>query len=251
MTTHAAPALPRRRASRAHVIPTLLAVAAVLAQIAYPLVHGHPRDVLTVVTVALFAAAGVTHAGIRDGTLLLIVTAGIGFGVEVLGVHTGFPFGHYRYTHTLGRTVDGVPIIIAFAWTMLAWPALAVGRRIARTRLGIATVGGLALASWDLFLDPQMVHDHHWAWSGPGPQLNGIPVVNHIGWLAVAVGLCATLDAVLTRPGSDTLPIALWLWTFLSSVLANLAFFGRPAVALAGGVAMGVVALPLALVIRR
>ncbi|HVU74073.1 MAG TPA: carotenoid biosynthesis protein [Mycobacteriales bacterium] len=228
----------------------MLAFAAVLAQIAYPLVHGQSRDVLTVVTVALFSAAGVTHAGKRDGTVLLVVTAGIGFGVEVLGVHTGVPFGHYRYTHTLGAMVAGVPVVIAFAWTMLAWPALAVGRRIARTRVGVALIAGFALASWDVFLDPQMVHDHHWTWSGPGPRLNGIPLANHLGWLVVAIALCALLDAALSRPVSDEQPIALWLWTFGSSVLANLAFFDRPQVALAGGVAMGVVALPLVVVLR-
>jgi putative membrane protein len=32
----------------------------------------------------------------------------------------------------------------------------------------------------------------------------------------------------------------LYAWTYVSSLLANLAFFGRPAVALAGGLAMGV-----------
>jgi putative membrane protein len=49
----------------------------------------------------------------------------------------------------------------------------------------------------------------------------------------------------------DTLPLSLWLWTWGSSVLANLAFFDRPWVALAGGVGMSVIAIPLIRVLQR
>jgi putative membrane protein len=41
-------------------------------------------------------------------------------------------------------------------------------------------------------------------------------------------------------------PGALFLWTWGSSVLANAVFFGRPLVALTGGVVMGLVAVPYA-----
>jgi putative membrane protein len=230
-------------------LPWTLAAAAVLAEVAYPLVHGHARDALTVVTVVLFASAviadAVVCAGPRAGTLLPVVTVAVGFGVEVLGVHTGVPFGHYRYRGTLGAELAGVPLVVPLAWTMLAWPALAVGRRIGRTPAAVAMAGGCALASWDLFLDPQMVHDGHWEWTGPAPRINGVPLVNHLGWLAVAVVLCAVLDAVLVRARDDAQPLLLWWWTFASSVLANVAFFGRPGVALAGGAGMGAVALLL------
>ena len=47
------------------------------------------------------------------------------------------------------------------------------------------------------------------------------------------------------RQADDRVPLALFVWTWASSVLANLAFFGRPGVALAGGLAMAVVAVPL------
>ena len=41
-------------------------------------------------------------------------------------------------------------------------------------------------------------------------------------------------------------PAALFLWVYVSSVLAAAVFFDRPGVALVGGVAMGLVALPFA-----
>jgi putative membrane protein len=44
----------------------------------------------------------------------------------------------------------------------------------------------------------------------------------------------------------DGQPALLFFWTYVSSVLANILFFHRPWVALYGGVAMGVVAVPYA-----
>jgi len=61
----------------------------------------------------------------------------------------------------------------------------------------------------------------------------------------VALVMAALLPA---RAADDRVPVALFLWTWASSVLANLAFFGRPAVAAVGGLAMAVVAVP---VVRR
>jgi putative membrane protein len=41
------------------------------------------------------------------------------------------------------------------------------------------------------------------------------------------------------------------LWTWLGSVVANLAFFGRPWVALLGGAAMGLVVVPYVEMLTR
>lgn len=229
-----------------------LGVLVVLLQIAYPLVHGPARGTLTVVTVCSFALAtllwvAVTR-GLPDAVLLLVVAGGVGYGVEVLGVHTGVPFGHYSYSNRLGALVADVPIVIPLAWTMMAWPALIAARTLATGVVSTAALGGLGLASWDLFLDPQMVAAANWSWRPSGPALQGIPLLNDLGWLVTAVALAFVLDRLLPRRAADDdrLPLALYLWTYAGSVLANAAFFGRPAVALIGGIGMGLVALPLA-----
>jgi len=237
-------------------VPWLLAALTVLAEIAYPLVHGPGRDALTVATVVLFAAAVVAAAwrahGGRTALLLLAACASVGFVGEAVGVATGVPFGSYAYTGTLGPRLAGVPLVIPLAWTMMAYPALAVGRRIGAPVLG----GALALATWDVFLDPQMVRGGHWRFTGAdGPRLNGIPVDNHLGWFAVALVLLALLVRVVPDAAgthrSDAVPLALYGWTYVSSLLANLAFFHRPAVALAGGLAMGVPVVLLVRALRR
>ena len=239
-------------------VPVVLAAATVLLQIAYPLVGGQPRNVLTVVTVVAFFLASTTHAlvhrGVRWTSLFVLVTTGTGLLAESLGTSTGFPFGSYDYAGSLGWKLLSVPVVIPLAWAMMAYPCLLVGQRLASSRLGAAAVGGFALASWDLFLDPQMVEAGHWTWSDVElalPGAPGIPVSNYLGWLLVAVLMVGVLQALPRRRADDRVPAALFLWTYGSSILANAAFFGRPAVALLGGLGMGLVAIPYALSLRR
>jgi uncharacterized membrane protein len=242
-------------------LPAVAAAAVVLAQVAYPLTpEGTARDRLTVTTVLLFAAASVLHAatsrGVRAAAALVVVAGGGGLLAEALGVATGVPFGSYAYAGTLGPTLLAVPLVIPLAWVMMAWPAYLVGLRLGRGALARVAIAAAALASWDLFLDPQMVDAGHWHWSDPFPALPGVPTVpltNYAGWALVALGLMALLDRTI-RTGPSTLdgvPYALYLWTYGSSVLALAAFFGLPAAALWGGLGMGAVALPLAWSLAR
>jgi carotene biosynthesis associated membrane protein len=247
-----APPLARR-------LPWALAAAAVLAQLAYPLVPGPARSVLTVVTVYVFLAATVAHAwvhrGARWAATLVAVAAGGGWLVEVVGVHTGVPFGSYEYTGSLGPRLLGVPVVIPFAWAMMAYPALLVGRRLVGAhRPATPLVAGWALASWDVFLDPQMVQAGHWRWADPTPALpgvEGVPLTNHAGWFVAAVVLMTVLDRLPDRAAAEGPPALLYLWTYASQVLAHLAFFGRPSVALVGGLVMGLTAIPYAYRLRR
>lgn len=228
--------------------------AAVLVQICYPLTPGPWRTPVTVLSVLLFAAASLVDAarvcGVRGPVVLLAVAGGGGLALEAVGVATGWPFGAYAYTGTLGPELLGVPLVVPLAWTMMAWPALVVGRALARGPVGVALAGGAALAAWDVFLDPQMVDAGHWRWADPVPALPlvpGVPLTNYAGWLVVAVlmvGLLHRLMAPTDRPSGPA--AALYLWTYCSSVLAHVAFFGLPGSALAGGVLMGLVALPFA-----
>ena len=241
--------------------PAVAAVAVVLAQIAYPVTpEGTARDRLTVATVLLFAVASVLHAatsrGVRAAAALVVVAGGGGLLAEAVGVATGVPFGSYAYAGTLGPTLLGVPLVIPLAWVMMAWPAYLVGLRLGRGAVARVAIAAAALASWDLFLDPQMVDAGHWRWSGSSPALPGVPTVpltNYAGWALVALVLMALLHrTVRTEPSTvDIVPYGLYLWTYASSVLALAAFFGLPAAALWGGIGMGAVALPLVWSLRR
>jgi uncharacterized membrane protein len=233
--------------------------ALVVAQIAYPLVSGGARATLVVVTVLLGYAASVGHAFAtqrRIGVALVAVTTGGGFAVEVLGLATGFPFGRYEYGPALGPTLLGVPLVIPLAWTWMAWPAWLSAGVVARSAWGRVLVAAVALAAWDLFLDPQMVAEGYWRWTAPSPTLPGVddvPVVNYLGWLAVSLLMMLVLSTVApqARVDRDAPILALYLWTYVSSVVAHMIFLDLPASAFWGGIGMGVVALPLAVRLAR
>jgi putative membrane protein len=255
-------AAARRRATLDRVALGLGA-AAVLAQVAYPLLDGPqqapgPLRAVTVAAVLLFCAASLTHAaatsGPRTALTVLAVAGGTGLVAEAVGVATGVPFGRYAYAGTLGPQLLGVPLLVPLAWTMMAWPTLLAGRALAarvgsRSSWTAVPPAAVALAGWDLFLDPQMVAAGHWTWTFPDPGLPGvpgIPLTNFAGWLLVALVVQAALHRrVPAEPeGDPRLPALLLGWTWLGSTLANAVFFGRPAVAGYGFVAMGVVVAP-------
>ncbi|MFJ6196334.1 carotenoid biosynthesis protein [Micromonospora sp. NPDC092111] len=259
--------------TRRHVPWALLAVL-VLAQICYPLTGGTTRARLTVATVVLGYLLSVGHAllsrGPRTAAALVAVATGGGFAIEALGVATGFPFGSYDYSGELGPKLAGVPLIIPLAWTWMAWPAwLAAvrlttpGRRAADDgwgrRVGRIALAAVGLAGWDLFLDPQMVAEGYWVWRGATPALPGlpgVPVSNYLGWLLFAVLLMAALrplagPAVAVTDGRDDPMFALYLWTYLSSVLAHAVFLRLPASAAWGAAGMALAAVPLAVTLLR
>lgn len=139
---------------------------------------------------------------------------------------------------------------------MFAWPAALAARRLARRYVVRTLIGAWALAAWDLFLDPQMVHEGHWRWRFPSPSLPGVhtvPLTNLAGWVLVSLAISLALQALLrsAAPADDRWPYALLIWTWLSSTLALGAFWGLAAAAGWGALGLGVVAVPLMFRLRR
>jgi uncharacterized membrane protein len=255
-------------------VPLVLAVVTILAEIAYPLAPNHRLGTLSVLTVLAFTAASVTHAlAVRGrawtGRLVLVVVLGA-FGAEIVGVGTRFPFGDYSYSRRLGPLLAGVPLLVPLAWLMMAYPCLLLARllvgqladnRWQHTTFVTGAVAGAALAAWDVFLDPQMVAAGNWTWRHPHPGLPGVssvPLTNLGGWLLSAVLIMTTAEAVLSRdaderasrPPAAVVPALLLGWTWAGSVVGNAAFFGRPAVAVWGGLLLGAFVVPYLLLVR-
>ena len=200
--TTAAPALA---VAIGRAVPAALTVGVVAAQIAYPLVTGDARAALTISTVVAFFCACVLHALATRGpgwtARWVAVAGGTGLLVEVLATRSGVPFGSYEYSDALGPTLLGVPAVIPLAWTMMSYPALLAARRVTGRRWGQVLVGAVALAAWDVFLDPQMAAEGYWRWAPSGPAFAGIPLVNFAGWLVTAAVMMALLS-VLVPPAT-------------------------------------------------
>ncbi len=232
-------------------LPWIFAGFTVLGQILWILVSGNVRIGLTALTVVTFFCATLTHAylyrGITWAAGYAAITLSFGWGIEVLGTITHFPFGDYSYSDTLGPALLGVPILIPMAWSMMAYPVLLAAQRLSSTAFGTAFIGGWLLASWDLFLDPQMVGEGYWIWNQVGwtlPGIPGIPLQNFLGWLLSSIALMWVLDRMKRKVVNDSVPNAMLLWIYLSNILAAAVFFGKPGVALWGGICMGIVIIP-------
>ena len=145
-------------------------------------------------SVLVFCAAALADAarGARRcaaPAVLLAVAGGGGLLVEAVGVHTGVPFGAYAYTGDLGAEVLGVPVVVPLAWTMMAWPALVVGRTLAR-----APGRGRGWSAAPRWRRGTCSSTRRWSTPGTGRgrtrtpgcrSCPGVPLTNYAGWLLV------------------------------------------------------------------
>jgi putative membrane protein len=218
-------------------------------QVSYPLVAGSALRVITIATVYVGAALVMVHSiysyGNRYAYSMFALVFLYSWAVEELGSRSGWPFGHYTYSHSLGVAILGVPLVVPFAWIMMVHPALIVARRLAPH--WVFLYGGAILMAWDLFLDPQMVSDQRWVWKFTGaavPFEHQIPLSNAVGWLLAGMGIIAILNLVLPkerkRVGANSLAMDVLLgWTLFAGLVGNLFYFHRPGVAFLGTIILG------------
>jgi uncharacterized membrane protein len=55
--------------------------------------------------------------------------------VEIIGINTGFPFGHYYYSNILKIQFLSVPVIIGINWVVLTYSTAIIAQNILKTKL--------------------------------------------------------------------------------------------------------------------
>ena len=249
---------PRSRrhgiSQRARITLGAALASTILLQISYPLTEGTVLQYITIATVYMGAMSMVLHAylsyGAKYSSRYLLMTILFGYFIELLGVHTGWPFGIYSYDSSLGFAVAGVPLVVPFAWLMMVHPALVAARRV--TTRWTFIYGGALLAGWDFFLDPQMVAAGRWTWKVDGahiPFVPEVPLSNYFGWLLAGCAIVALLNVSLPferRKESASLRAVtiLLTWVLFSGVVGNLFFFDHPGLAFLGSFVFGAFATP-------
>ena len=253
---HYSPRRNRRRgiSSRSQFALNLTLGIAILLQISYPLLSGEALRVVTISTVYWGAGAMALHAllafGARYAFTYLGIVLSFGFLIELMGLKTGWPFGTYEYDPSLGPQLFDVPLVVPFAWAMIAHPILCAARRVAGN--WVFLYGGFGLMAYDLFLDPQMVTAGRWTWEVTGshvPFTPEVPLSNAFGWLLSGMALIAILHLALPRDrrkvSASFITIDIFLiWTWFAGVVSNLFFFDRPGIAFIFGATFGAVLAP-------
>jgi putative membrane protein len=196
----------------------------------------------------------VDRLGLQRALLFLGLTLVVSLLFETLGVATGWIYGGYYYVENrLGPLFLGlVPYMIPLTWFMMLYLSYVVAERCTPFRWGgrrrgliVAALGGLAMAAWDLALDPLMVAHGHWVWEKQGAYF-GVPLQNYLGWCLTAFVILALYQGIgeerarHEEPGMilfDRLAVLIYLITGLGT--ASEAWLnGLSGPALAGGSAV-------------
>jgi len=121
------------------------------------------------------------------------ISIALGFAMEVVGVRTGFPFGHYYFTDGMGPKLFLVPVLMGPAYLGMGYVSWTVARAILDSANRETALAGLrvitlplsasfVMVAWDLSFDPALsTYGHYWIWTQGGAYL-GVPVSNFLGW---------------------------------------------------------------------
>src|SRR5262245_25303936 len=90
----------------------LMAAAQIIPAVLFALVHGSK----------VYRLRGVLGFG--------AISVIVGYVIEIIGVHTGFPFGHYYFTDGMGPKLFAVPILMGPAYLGMGYVAWTVARAI-------------------------------------------------------------------------------------------------------------------------
>jgi uncharacterized membrane protein len=118
----------------------------------------------------------------------LMAAYAIGSAAEIVGMHTGWPFGPYSYTEVMVPQVLGWPPLIGLAWAEFAWYTRYLLPAQWPKWLRVP-LGAVWMTAVDLVMDPVAAGPLHlWEWSDGG-QFYGVPWSNFAGWLLVGAAI--------------------------------------------------------------
>ena len=144
----------------------------------------------------------------------------LSYGVEMVGVLTGLPFGNYIYTHNFGPVLFHVPLAIPLAWFVVVTNVLLVIRSVAPhlSRLAEALIGGILCMLYDYTLEPFATRvKSYWVWEG-----GNVAMINYPAWLMISgVLIWFFAPSLMTRNRLDPRP---WL---ILGIMILIFFAGR------------------------
>jgi len=167
-----------------------------------PLAFNPALVLVGVAVMRLPLVAGVAPLLDRKAGAALAALTAYAYGIEYLGVTTGWPYGAFEYGVSLGPMLGGVPlglpvfffplVLNSYLLCLLLLGDLA---RPAWVRLPVVVATVVAV---DLVLDPGAVALGFWTYDAGGAYY-GVPWSNYAGWVLSATVAVAAFDWGLDR----------------------------------------------------
>lgn len=171
----------------------------------------------------VYVIAATKHLGFLKSLIFLVLGYWVAWGSEFSSVHTGFPYGLYRYINTTAQKelwVMGVPFMDSLSYVFLSYASFATARVMlgcfCRNRKGslvfirqrrfpviFVMFGSFLFTFLDVIIDPIALRGDRWflgkIYEYPhGGAYFGVPISNFVGWFAVGVVLVGILTLLDT-----------------------------------------------------
>lgn len=148
--------------------------------------------IFTILIFIIVFLHGIERYGKKGMVIFFLITFAVSYFFENLSIQTGFPFGFYHYSSTLG--ILTVPLIIVFAYFAMGYLSWMLShvltgqytRKLEGKQIFIVPfIASFLMVMWDLTMDPvSSTLDALWVWQTPGVYF-GVPISNFIGWFLV------------------------------------------------------------------
>ncbi|QLD87299.1 carotenoid biosynthesis protein [Natronomonas halophila] len=149
--------------------------------------------------------AGVAPLLTRKAGFGLLALCAYTYGIELVGVSTGYPYGHFEYGVDLGPMIaDAIPAALPLFFLPLVLNAyllclLLLGESARNAVFRVPAVIA-AVVGMDLILDPGAVAIGFWSYDAGGLYY-GVPWLNYAGWVLSATVAVLLFDYAFDRAG--------------------------------------------------